>query len=686
MIRGLLLLAALVLFVAAGLARLRVDNSPASFLGEDADLSAHVANYGADHTVRVVVFGGDAATRATWLSAADAAASAVPGVLEVVRSQRLRWLGQERLVAALALERPDASAMLVRFADAPSTDLRRTLTTLRRALPKSVDLELVVAGLPVLDAELDRASRAIALEQFPLLVLLAGGTLLWWMRPRRHLLAPLAVVATTVLLVFAGLGWLGVAIDLVVAVLLPLLFAIALATTLHVVVRWRAHAQRADRDAVAATYRDLSWSVLWSGVTTAIGFGSLTFASIAPVRHFGAAAAAGAAVLTLLVFTLLRSVLGHLGRDPVANTQHRRIEAALEGSARQLAAWACRRPGLVVAMALLLGLGAALGLPRLRVESDAMRYFPREHELRRDAARLESLGMALAAVQIVVPGPPQPVEQWRRFEEQIAGHDMVLGVAGPGSLSPQQDPLRLALAAAPFVAADASSSRAIVGVRLSGFEGLDRLRTYLREAARTTLGGRPIVITGTYPALLDAHKQLLRTLVWSLATTLGTIAVVLRILLGKTSTALAVLAPNVWPVVTVFGGMGWVGVPVDVATVMVGAIAVGIAVDDSLHIVGGLRHHETHPGIGPGIGLGISREGAVVETIGRAAPAFALTTLLLVLGFGVCATASFLPTQRFGLLAVAALLLALLADLVLLPALLVLGPRIGPAHQNQSEN
>jgi predicted RND superfamily exporter protein len=664
----LLLVLAVVLVVVAGLARLRVDNAPAAFLGDSPGLAAHLANYGPDHAVRVVVLGGDAAARAAWLDLADPRASAVPGVVEVIRAQRLRWLGQEPLVGALALEHDEASAMLVRLADAPAPQMRRTLATLRAALPAPGALDLVVAGLPVIDAELDQASRSIALRQFPLLVLLAGGTLWWWLRPRRHLLAPLVVVAGTLAVVFAGLGWLGIAVDLVVAVLLPLLFALALATTLHVVVRWRAAAWRGEAlGAVAATYRELRWSLLWSGVTTAIGFASLTFAPLAPIRHFGGAAAAGVALLTVLVFTVLRGILARLDAGSTSTAQHRRLEVGLEQAGRGVAAWACRHPRGVVGGALLLAAVAGAGLDQLRVESDASRYFPADHPVRRDGERLERLGMPLAAVNVVVDGAPPPVEAWRNFQGRLAEHELVLAVAGPGSLTVPRDPLLFAQAAQPFIGRETTSSRALVGVRLSGFEGLDGLRSHVVRAARETLGDRRVEVTGSYAALLDGHRQLLATLVWSLVTTVGSIALVLLVLLRRFSTALAVLVPNLWPVLVVFGAMGWLGVPLDVATVMVGAIVVGIAVDDSLHILGGLRRTDA----------GGDLEAALVATVGRAAPAFALTTLLLVLGFGICATASFLPTQRFGLTAAAALLLALVADVVLLPALLVLGQKRG---------
>jgi len=102
-------------------------------------------------------------------------------------------------------------------------------------------------------------------------------------------------------------------------------------------------------------------------------------------------------------------------------------------------------------------------------------------------------------------------------------------------------------------------------------------------------------------------------------------------------------------------------VRIDSTTVIIAAVALGLAVDDTLHALGYFRRAL------------YGRRGAAaaaVRALGRGAPALILTTGLLVAGFGVCALSSFLPVARFGALTGLALLAALAADLLLLPALL----------------
>ncbi len=111
--------------------------------------------------------------------------------------------------------------------------------------------------------------------------------------------------------------------------------------------------------------------------------------------------------------------------------------------------------------------------------------------------------------------------------------------------------------------------------------------------------------------------------------------------------------------------MGWFGVPLDLATVMVASIVLGLAVDSTIHTLA--HHRERRREVGA--------RAAVVEKLERAAPAYLLTAAILCAGFGVCGLSDFAPTARFGQLAAAALALSLVANLLLVPALFGGGER-----------
>jgi hypothetical protein len=113
-------------------------------------------------------------------------------------------------------------------------------------------------------------------------------------------------------------------------------------------------------------------------------------------------------------------------------------------------------------------------------------------------------------------------------------------------------------------------------------------------------------------------------------------------------------------VVALLGGMGWLGVRLDLATVMVASIALGLAVENTMHTLATHARDVAEHG---------SPAAAVVARLERSAPAYVLTFTILAAGFGVCGLSDFAPIARFGVLSAIALGLALACDLVLVPAL-----------------
>jgi len=150
-----------------------------------------------------------------------------------------------------------------------------------------------------------------------------------------------------------------------------------------------------------------------------------------------------------------------------------------------------------------------------------------------------------------------------------------------------------------------------------------------------------------------------------LSITLLCIALIFRLVLGSSQLMLRALTPNLWPVLFVLGIMGWSGIPVDSPTVMIAAAILGLAVDDTLHSLGSFRQLvETRTGAE-----------AAVMTLDRTAAAHVLTSLILAAGFAVVGRSEFLPVARFGDLSALAILAALAADLILVPALLAASPQ-----------
>ncbi|MEL6109221.1 MAG: MMPL family transporter [Planctomycetota bacterium] len=189
-----------------------------------------------------------------------------------------------------------------------------------------------------------------------------------------------------------------------------------------------------------------------------------------------------------------------------------------------------------------------------------------------------------------------------------------------------------------------------------------------------------VVYTGAIPVVYKAQRTLLTSLAQSIGMAFVLIAIVMVVLLNPATNPLRMLGPknfgsgflagmvamipNVFPVLLVFGAMGHLGSLVDIGTMMTASVAMGVAVDDTIHFLSWFRSY---------LDRGFDRLKAVEMTYRRVGPAMTQTTIVGGIGLFVFALSTFTPTQRFGSLMLILLSAALVGDLVLLPALLA-GP------------
>ena len=171
---------------------------------------------------------------------------------------------------------------------------------------------------------------------------------------------------------------------------------------------------------------------------------------------------------------------------------------------------------------------------------------------------------------------------------------------------------------------------------------------------------RPIY-TGLIPLAQVGQEELLSGLFKSFCLALAMIALVMVVLLRSLPAGLMAMLPNVFPTLVTFGAMGWLATRVDIGAMMTASVALGIAVDDTLHFLTWYRR---------AIAAGNRRYRAIIVAYRRCAPAMIQTTLIAGLGLVVFYFSSFQPTSQFGLLMFILLLMALVGDLVFLPALL----------------
>jgi predicted RND superfamily exporter protein len=172
------------------------------------------------------------------------------------------------------------------------------------------------------------------------------------------------------------------------------------------------------------------------------------------------------------------------------------------------------------------------------------------------------------------------------------------------------------------------------------------------------------IYTGVVPIVYKAQRALLDSLIESVVWSFVSITPLLMFVSRGVRAGMVAMLPNALPVLTIFGGMGWLGQPVDIGSMMSASIALGVAVDDTIHYLTWFRDE---------MATARSRNEAIVGAYRRCALPTLQAALISGFGLSVFAFSTFTPTKKFGYLMLTILVAGVIAELVMLPALLA-GP------------
>jgi hypothetical protein len=193
---------------------------------------------------------------------------------------------------------------------------------------------------------------------------------------------------------------------------------------------------------------------------------------------------------------------------------------------------------------------------------------------------------------------------------------------------------------------------------------LDRVIDLQSDDSKTPKQWVNSVYTGVVPIVYKAQRALLTSLVESTLWSFLTITPLMIFVTRSFRAGLVAMLPNVVPVIVIFGAMGWLGIPIDIGSMMTASIALGVAVDDTIHFLSWFRgdvHHYRN------------RNKAIVSCYAKCATPTLQAACISGLGLSVFALSTFTPTQRFGWLMLTILIAGVVAELILLPAILA-GP------------
>ena len=516
---------------------------------------------------------------------------------------------------------------------------------------------------------------------------------------RRSVVLPLGVVAVAIVWTYGAIAFLDRPLSILTTMLGPMLISVGSVYGVHVVGRYEEEAATAagPHAAALATLEHVRLPALVSGATTLIGFGANLISNVPAVFELGAFSLLGVAAMTLLTVMGIPPLLALMPlRD--ASTRTRLAAAIGDVFDRRLLAlsgFVGRRASVLVAVFALLTLGSALLIPRIVIDTDYLSFFAEDKPVRRDFDAVNRLLSGAIPLFVSLDGgapgafrEPDAVRALERLQHVADGAphvsrtlSLVDTVRVMNRALEQDDPAqaripdtRAGIAELLFLApkghlqsfTNVDHSRANLWVRTGavGSEAIREVETALEAAVevarlpenvRSAVTGNALLLARSADGIAESQPQ-----------TVGLAALVIFMLVWASlrSLKLGVVAmiPNLVPVIVYFGMLGAGVAPLSLPTSLIGSVALGITIDDTVHTLARYRDERR---------LGLTPAGAVQQTARHVGRAVLITAAMLALGFSVMGLSDFAKVQEFGWLSAATLTVCLLTDLLLLGALLV---------------
>ena len=533
-------------------------------------------------------------------------------------------------------------------------------------------------------------------------------------RSPRWVVLPLIACLASAMTMMGYLGWMQWPITVVSSNFVSLLLIITLSLIIHLIVRYRELAAinegYSQFELVSETVRSKFIPCVYTAVTTMVAFGSLLVSGIRPVIDFGWMMVIGISISFVLAFTLFPAALILMSR--LDQTPGKSVTGKITTSLAHFIQRHTRATFVLFGILAFIGLS---GLPQLSVENRFIDYYKESTEIFQGMTLIDEKLGGTTPMDVIIDAPKdefseaddgfsltdlllggditassywfnsaglQDVAEIHTYLESLPETGKVLSVHTAMQMlealnngKPYSD-FKLAIVykripedvkdalITPYLSADGNQIRFSIRIYESD-KSLKRqaLIDKIEQHLTSELGYEVEQVNVSGMAVL--YNNLLQSLFQSQVLTIGAVFIAIlmmfMVLFRAIRLSIAAIIPNIIAAGLILGLMGWIGIPLDIMTITIAAISIGIGVDNSIHYVYRFRQE-----------FAIDQDywAAIQRCHGSIGTALYYTTVTVVLGFSILAFSNFIPTIYFGLLSGLAMMAALIANLMLLPVLI----------------
>ena len=530
-------------------------------------------------------------------------------------------------------------------------------------------------------------------------------------RQFRWVVIPLTSAGLSALFTTGLISWLGWKVTVVSANFIALLMIIGISLTVHLVVRYREITSNfndlSHEDALKKTLSQMFLPCLYTALTTMVAFASLIISDIRPIIDFGLLMVLSISIAFIVSFVFFGSLSSLMGK----NLKDTQIDYS-SGFTTWINSLVVRFKNLILLISLLAFIFAFVGINKLSVENKFIDYFKPSTEIYKGLSLIDKKLGGTAPLDIIISAPKEDInleddfddfddfgietdEYGYWFNSQNLGrleeiHDYlegrpeigkVLSVSSATKLAEivkgeKLDDLELALLRkvlpedinnqllSSYISDDDNQVRLSARV-IESLDGLNR-KNLIEEVKKDLVNNFELsedqfYLSGISVIYNNLLQSLFQSLIGSLLIVFSAIFLMFIVLFRSFYMALIAMIPNLLSAASVLGIIGWSGIPIDIMTVTVAAISIGIGVDNTIHYVHRfLKEYEQEQNYD----LAIKNSHS---TIGRA---MFYTSLTIVLGFMILVSSNFNPSVFFGIFTSFSMIVAILAALMLLPVLI----------------
>ena len=519
-------------------------------------------------------------------------------------------------------------------------------------------------------------------------------------RSLKKTLLALFAILMSILWTLGLYSLMGFSYNVLTSMLIPLVAVLAVADDVHIMQHWdTARRTMGNEEAFKRTVAHLATPLFGASATTALGMLSLATSDVVAVRTFGIGSAVGIMVDFVISIVLMPTLLSFVKPDTEVAPNEKYLVAPLLRVAR----FVCAKPKTVLTASIVVGVVAALGIVRLKVDTNHINFFEESHPLSESARVIDTELSGVYSFQLMLEGPPDSLntpEALQRLDRLQARLREMPHVRKVTSLADYVKRINKELNGgredANVIPADAATiaqelfvftlggegrhelervvasdfSRAMVNVKTASMDSSVVLR-HVEEADRLAKDmfagtGISVMTTGSGRLFGTLDHYLVQSQLSSFGTAFFTVFAVIFIVFRSFRFGLLTIVPNVLPVLAVLGVMGYLDISMNIATVMVASVALGVVDDDTIHFINRYRRE---------IAAGASTDEGIEEATIHEGRASLTTAVVNSAGYGVLFLSEYKPTAWFGGLLALTMAVAVLAEIFILPALIKLMPR-----------